>query len=118
MSTIQELISRFFLEGVAPQDIHSIGSDFFYMLNADFHNKYDMWWLFDVLNCGKDLQISCTLFEGNFIQWKKNPADWDSSETSAIDKVSIFIRNIYITGARAILNTEEKWKVEYVYYEM
>lgn len=116
--SIQELICRFFMEGVAPQDIHSIGLDFFYMLHTDPMNKYDMWWFFDVSTRGKDLEISCTLFEGNFIQWKKNPADWESSETSAIDKVNIFIRNMYITGARAILNTEEDWKVEYVYYEV
>ncbi len=115
--TIQELICRFFMEGVAPQDIHIIGPDFFYMVHTDFMNRCDMWWFFDVCTRGKDLEISCTLFEGNFIQWKKNPSDWSSSETSAIDKVNIFVRNMYSVGRRT-LNPEENWKVEYVYYEV
>jgi len=117
MVTIQELICRYFLEGVAPQDVHSIGSDFFFMLRPDFHNKCDMWWFFDVSTSGKDLEISCNLFEGDFIRWKKYPADWDYSDTSAIDKVNIFIRNMYSVG-RKVQNPEEDWKVEYVYYEM
>lgn len=115
--SIQEHICRLFLEGVAPQDIHSIGSDFFYMLRTDFMNKYDMWWFFDVCTRGKDLEISCTLFEGNFIQWKKNPSDWSSSETSAIDKVNIFIRNMY-SERRMTLNPEKDWRVEYVECEV
>lgn len=115
--SIQELICKFFLEGVAPQDIHIISSDFFYMLRTDFRDKCDMWWFFDVSTQGKDLEISCTLFEGNFRQWKKYPSDWSSSETSAIDKVNIFVRNMY-GGKRMTLNPEEDWKIEYVYYEI
>jgi hypothetical protein len=115
--SIQELICRFFLEGVAPQDIHILSSDFFYMLHTDPKDKYDMWWFFDVSTRGKDLEISCTLFEGNFRQWKKYPADWDYSKTSAIDKVNIFVRNMY-GGKRMTLNPEEDWKIEYVYYEI
>ncbi len=41
--SIQELICRFFMEGVAPQDLHLIGGDLFYMLHTDPTNKYDMW---------------------------------------------------------------------------
>lgn len=114
---IQELICRVFMEGVAPQDLHLIGGDFFYMLHTDPMNKYDMWWFFDVTAHGSDMQIACTLFEGNFRQWKKNPSDWCSSETSAIDKVNIFVRNTFSRG-RNTLNPEEDWKIEYVYYEV
>ena len=115
--TWQAIICKLFLVGVAPQDIGSIGSDYFYVLRGDFMGKCDMWWFFDVTSLINDVQIACTLFEGNFIQWKKNPSDWSSSETSAIDKVSIFIRNYFGAGHR-LLNDEKDWKVEYVEYKI
>lgn len=114
---MQVIICKLFLEGVAPQDIGIIGSNYFYMLQPDFKNRCDMWWFFDVTAHGKDVQIACTLFEGNFLLWMKNPSDWESSGTSAIDKISIFIRN-YFGAGRKLVSDEKDWRVEYVGYEL